>query len=83
MAPFGSQIYSKEELTAELGAAYLCGVTGISAITLDNSASYINGWLNKLRGDRDAGSKRFFFDAAQKAQKAANYIQNLTPTYEA
>ena len=80
MAPFGSQIYSKEELTAELGAAYLCGVTGISAITLDNSTAYINGWLNKLRGD---GSKRFFFEAAQKAQKAANYIQNLTPTYEA
>ncbi|WP_019991017.1 ArdC family protein [Rudanella lutea] len=78
MAPFGSQTYSKEELTAELGAAYLCGVTGISSVTLDNSTAYINGWLNKLRGD-----KRFFFEAAQKAQKAANYIQNLTPTYEA
>lgn len=78
MASFGSQTYSKEELTAELGAAYLCGVTGISAITIDNSTAYINGWLNKLRGD-----KRFFFEAAQKAQKAANYIQNLNPQYEA
>jgi antirestriction protein ArdC len=78
MASFGSQTYSKEELTAELGAAYLCGVTGISAITIDNSTAYISGWLNKLRGD-----KRFFFEAAQKAQKAANYIQNLNPQYEA
>ena len=78
MASFGSQTYSKEELTAELGAAYLCGVTGISAITIDNSTAYINGWLNKLRGD-----KRFFFEAAQKAQKAANYIQNINPQYEA
>ena len=78
LAAFGSQTYSKEELTAELGAAYLCGVTGISAITIDNSTAYINGWLNKLRGD-----KRFFFEAAQKAQKAANYIQNLNPQYEA
>lgn len=78
MASFGSQTYSKEELTAELGAAYLCGVTGISAITIDNSSAYISGWLNKLRGD-----KRFFFEAAQKAQKAANYIQNLNPQYEA
>lgn len=77
IAPFGSQTYSKEELTAELGAAYLCGVAGISGITIDNSAAYINGWLNKLRGD-----KRFFFEAAQKAQKAANYIQNITTQAE-
>jgi len=78
MASFGSQTYSKEELTAELGAAYLCGIAGISAITIENSAAYISGWLNKLRGD-----KRFFFEAAQKAQKAANYIQNVNPQYEA
>lgn len=78
MSSFGSQTYSKEELTAELGAAYLCGVTGISAITIDNSTAYISGWLNKLWGD-----KRFFFEAAQKAQKAANYVQNLDPQYEA
>jgi antirestriction protein ArdC len=61
-----------------LGAAYLCGVTGISAMTLDNSAAYISGWLNRLRDD-----KRFFFEAAQKAQKAANYIQNISYKYEA
>ncbi|MCY7357993.1 MAG: hypothetical protein LH609_11130, partial [Rudanella sp.] len=78
IAAFGSQTYSKEELTAELGAAYLCGITGISAMTIGNSSAYINGWLNKLRGDRDAGSKRFFFEAAQKAQKAANFIQGIT-----
>lgn len=74
IASFGSQTYSKEELTAELGAAYLCGVTGISAMTIGNSSAYINGWLNKLRGD-----KRFFFEAAQKAQKAANFIQGIIP----
>jgi len=78
IASFGSQTYSKEELTAELGAAYLCGVTGISAITINNSTAYISGWLNKLQGD-----KRFFFEAAQKAQKAANYIQHINPQYEA
>ena len=78
MASFGSQTYSKEELTAELGAAYLCGVTGISAMTIDNSTAYISGWLNRLRDD-----KRFFFEAAQKAQKAANYIQNINVQYEA
>ena len=73
VAAFGSATYTKEELTAELGAAYLCGVSGISPITLENSVAYLSGWLNRLRDD-----KRFFFEAAQKAQKAANYIQNIT-----
>ena len=73
IAPFGSQTYTKEELTAELGAAYLCGISGISAQTIENSAAYLAGWLNRLRDD-----KRFFFEAAQKAQRAANFIQNIS-----
>jgi len=78
IAPFGSQTYTKEELTAELGAAYLCGISGISAQTIENSAAYIAGWLDRLRDD-----KRFFFEAAQKAQRAANFIQNISyPTEE-
>ncbi|MFC1528938.1 zincin-like metallopeptidase domain-containing protein [Candidatus Latescibacterota bacterium] len=27
--PFGSKVYSKVELVAEIGASFLCGVTGI------------------------------------------------------
>ncbi|MPR31832.1 ArdC family protein [Salmonirosea aquatica] len=73
LAAFGSQTYTKEELTAELGAAYLCGISGISAQTIDNNAAYIAGWLDRLRDD-----KRFFFEAAQKAQRAANFIQNIS-----
>jgi len=30
MCPYGSQNYSKEELIAELGSAFLCGYTGIA-----------------------------------------------------
>lgn len=44
-APFGSAIYSVEEIVAEMRAAYLCGVTGIENRTIDNSAAYIGGWL--------------------------------------
>jgi len=62
--------YSKEEIIAEMGAAFLCATTGIDydAVT-ENSAAYINGWLKVLKAD-----KRFVFQSAAAAQKAANYI---------
>src|SRR5260370_28478742 len=48
---FGSESYSREELIAEMGAAMLCGITGISPATLQNSASYLRSWIDRLRGD--------------------------------
>lgn len=36
-------MYSREELVAEFGAAFLCARAGIDN-TLDNSAAYIAGW---------------------------------------
>jgi antirestriction protein ArdC len=68
-APFGSPVYSKEELTAEFGAAYLCAEAGISNAVLDNQAAYIAGWLARLRGDR-----KLLIHAAAQAQRAADYI---------
>ena len=69
MCPFGSTNYSKEELVAEMAAAFLCGETGIENQTIDNSAAYISGWLKRLHKD----DKLVIFAAAQ-AQKAADYI---------
>jgi antirestriction protein ArdC len=66
---FGSESYSKEELVAELGASMLCAVTGISPATLQNSAAYLQSWINRLRGD-----SRLLLSAASNAQKAADYI---------
>jgi len=66
--------YSKEELTAEMGAAYLCGVAGIQQKTLENSAAYIGGWLEALRND-----KTMILSAAAKAQAAADFILNESP----
>jgi len=45
--PFGSNDYSKEELVAEIGASFLCGIAGIENETIDNSASYIKSWLGE------------------------------------
>ena len=69
LCPFGSTNYSKEELVAEMGAAFLCGVAGIANETVDNSAAYIQSWLTKLRNDT-----RLIILAAAQAQKAADYI---------
>jgi len=66
---FGSESYSKEELVAELGAAMLCGVTGIEKSTLDNSAAYLATWIKRLKDD-----SKLIVSAASQAQKAADYI---------
>ncbi|MEW4566158.1 zincin-like metallopeptidase domain-containing protein [Bremerella sp. JC770] len=69
LAPFGSPDYSREELIAEMGAAFLCAVSGISPPTIEQSASYLKGWINVLRGDN-----RLVVRAAGAAQKAADWI---------
>jgi len=68
---FGSEDYSMEELIAEMGAAFLCGHTGISPATINNSAAYIKGWLRALKDD-----SRMVVYAASSAQKATDYILN-------
>jgi antirestriction protein ArdC len=68
-ARFGSQPYGREELIAEMGAAFLCSHAGIETATLDNSASYIDGWIRAIREDRT-----LVVTAAAQAQKAADFI---------
>ena len=68
---FGDSVYSREELVAEMTAAFLCGHTGIENVTIHNSAAYLQSWMKALRGD-----KRLAIIAAAQAQKAADYILN-------
>jgi antirestriction protein ArdC len=69
-AKFGSEPYAKEELVAEMGAAFLRAACGIeTAPEMDNSAAYIHGWLSVLKNDR-----RLLVNAAAQAQKAADFI---------
>ena len=69
---FGGESYSREELVAELTAAFLCGTTGLAPKTIDNSAAYIEGWRAQLGRD-----PKMLITAAQWAQKAADWIQNI------
>lgn len=70
---FGSAPYSREELIAELGSAFLCGHAGIGNRTIESSAAYLDGWLNKMKSDRT-----LIVQAAAQAQKAADYIISKT-----
>jgi antirestriction protein ArdC len=66
---FGDEKYSKEELIAEIGSAYLCGICGIGQATIENTTGYIQGWLKKLNDDN-----KLIIQAASKAQEAVEYI---------
>ncbi|PPA68733.1 ArdC family protein [Jeotgalibacillus proteolyticus] len=69
---FGDEVYSIEELVAEMGAAMLCGMAGIENQTIDNSASYIQSWLRSLKEDH-----KLVVRAAGQAQKASDFILNI------
>ncbi len=69
VSSFGSADYSKEELIAETGAAFLCARTGIVNLTFKNSVAYIQGWLAVLKKD-----SKFLINATGKAQKAVDFI---------
>jgi antirestriction protein ArdC len=72
-AGFGSNPYCKEELIAEMGAAFLCGQAEIAERTIGNSAAYIKGWMAQLQSD-----KTLIVQAAAQAQKAADFILGRT-----
>lgn len=68
---FGDPVYSKEELIAEMGAAFISGHCGIENKTLNNSAAYLQSWIRVLRSD-----SKLVLVAAGQAQKAADLILN-------
>lgn len=67
---FGSELYSKEELVAELGSAMLCSKAGVQTCsTIRNSAAYLQSWMRALKND-----KKMIVFASARAEKAAKYI---------
>jgi antirestriction protein ArdC len=68
---YGSAIYGREELIAELGSSFLLGAAGVRP-EFSRSASYIASWLKVLTED-----PRAIIKAASAAQKASDYILNI------
>lgn len=63
---------AREELVAELGAAYLCADLGLTNEPRPDHAAYVSSWLEILRAD-----KRAIFAAARQAGEAASYLHEL------
>jgi antirestriction protein ArdC len=71
---YGDEGYAREELVAELGAAFLSADLSITPEVRPDHAAYIATWLTALKND-----KRFIFTAASHAQRAADFLHGLQP----
>lgn len=66
-----SPAYAKEELIAEMTACFLNAEAGILEETIENSASYLGGWIKILR---DPANSKLVVQAASQATKASAMI---------
>lgn len=72
----GSQSYSKEELIAEITATYCMNHLNLETDeTISNSASYLKGWAEHLRGNT---ANWFIINATTSAEKAYKMILNIS-----
>lgn len=71
---FGDEAYAREELVAELGAAFVCADLGLALEPRPDHAAYIASWLRVLRNDT-----RFIVAAAAHAERAARFLAEKQP----
>ena len=66
---WGDEGYAREELVAELGAAFLSADLGLTLEPREDHAGYIASWIKVLKGD-----KRAIVSAASYAERAVRYL---------
>lgn len=69
---YGDEGYAREELVAELGAAFLAADLGLYLEPRADHAGYIASWIEVLKEDKCA-----IFQAAAHAQRAADFLHDL------
>lgn len=69
---WGDEGYAREELVAELGAAFLSADLDLAVEPREDHAAYIGSWLKVLKDD-----KRAIFQAAAHAQRAVDFLHGL------
>ncbi len=69
---FDSKFYAKEELVAEISAAFLCATLGITPTV--RHSDYVASWLEVLREDN-----RAIVRAASAASRAADFLLAFRP----
>jgi antirestriction protein ArdC len=73
-AHFGDELYTKEELVAEMGAAFLSAIAGIANENTErNTTAYIQNWISRLQEDN-----RLIIHAAANAQRAVDSILGIS-----
>lgn len=61
--------YGHEELVAELTTAFVCNELGFLSEVQENSAAYLKGWLNNIKGN-----PQYLVTLVADVNKAANMI---------
>lgn len=69
---FGSPAYAREELVAEMGAAFLCAALGVEGRL--QHPEYIGNWIQVLKDDKKA-----VFRAASQARQVAEFLGAIPP----
>ena len=73
VAAFGDDVYSTEELTAEICSASILATLGIDTEgSLRNSAAYVQNWLKALKND-----KKMIVVASARAEKALQLLLDI------
>lgn len=72
LAELGLATRAREELIAEIGAAFLCVDLQITNSPRPDHAAYVAAWLKLLRSDT-----RAVFHASRLASQAANYLHEI------
>jgi antirestriction protein ArdC len=65
----GTKDYAREELVAEMSAAFLTAKLGVENSPRDDHAQYLSHWLGVMKEDKKA-----IFKAATAAQKVVDYL---------
>ena len=66
----GTDVRSQEELTAEMGAAFLCQIAALdTSQTLQNTTAYIQSWLKALQNN-----PKWVLKASKQAREAVEYV---------
>lgn len=65
---FGSELYAKEELVAELGSIFLCSSLGVP-YEVEQHASYLKSWTKAIKDDTN-----YLVTAIRQAQAATDYV---------
>lgn len=76
---FGGQVYSNEELVAEMCAAFVGIEAEIVKDRHEQSAAYLGGWLDVLKAK---DHRRWIVQAASQASRAADFILGRAAAYD-